>query len=449
MPVPMALAMALLAAAFAAPASSSRPTRFSLTLAQAEAMARAHSLEVKTADEQAAAAGSQADAQFAGLLPRVTLDGFYRYEELPGALPTTFGNSHVATQIGPTLTWTLWDEGTLYKTWQAQKASARSQEEQTRLLQTQAVLGARLAYFQVLLAAEQARQLAQSVGLTTAQYDDINQRFEAGAASRIDVLRAHQEDLQRRKEFLAAQAALGGALRELLQLIGRRGNYDLSRPVDARTGFDVPEGLPQPTLLVDVEPLSRVSPELSAAAAGTWDRAHPQLLQFERQAESARFSAQSLASAEWPRVQFQGQLLYEYPTASAHEYVTQKAIGLSASIPLFEGWQTSNQIRQQTHLASAADRRRELAAEQIERDWERAQIRLSALKDQQALDGRRVSESQELSNLVYASYSAGRSTYIDVQIANLGALQAKIQAAQTRAQILIQLATLAQLAGQG
>jgi len=447
MSVPVSLTMAFLAAAFAAPAPS-RPIRFSLTLAQAETMARAHSLELKAAGEQAAAADDQADAQFASLLPRVTLDGFYRYETVPQALPVTF-NSLRSTQLGPTLTWTLWDEGALYKSWKAQKAGAESQEEQARLVQTQAILGARLAYFQVLLAAEQARLLAESVAVTTAQYEDITRRFDAGAASRIDVLESHQEDLQRRKEFLNAQAALGTALRELLQIIGRRGGYDLSRPVDARTGFSLPEGLPTPTLLVDVEPLSRVSPELAAAASGTWDRAHPQLLLFERQAESARLSAEGLSSAEYPRVQLQAQALYEYPTVTQHDYVTQKTVALTASIPLFEGWQTKKQIEQQGHLASAADRRRDLAAEQIERDWERTHIRLDSLAEQRAIDARRVSESQELAHLVYVSYKAGRSTYIDVQIANLTALQAKIQAAQTRAQILIQLATLAQLAGQG
>lgn len=448
MSVPVSLAMIVLSAAVAAPAPS-RPIRFSLTLAQAETLARAHSLEVRAAGEQAAAADDRADAQFATLLPRLTLDGFYHYETLPGALPTTFGNSYNATQIGPTLTWTLWDAGALYESYKALKASAQSQEEQTRLLQTQAVLGARLAYFQVVLAAEQARLLAESVAVTTAQYEDIRQRAQAGAASRIDVLRSHQEDLQRRKEFLNAQAALGSALRELLQLIGRRGGFDLTRPVDARTGFSVPDGLPQPTLLVDVEPLSRVSPELAAAATGTWDRAHPALVQFERQSESARLSAEGLERSELPRVQFQAQALYEYPTATKHDYVTQKAIGLTASVPLFEGRQTHKRVEEQQHVAAAADRRRDLAVEQIERDWERTKIRLVSLHDQLTLDGHRVGESQQLSHLVYVSYKAGRSTYVDVQIANLSALEAKIQAAQTRAQILIQLATLAQLAGQG
>ena len=40
-------------------------------------------------------------------------------------------------------------------------------------------------------------------------------------------------------------------------------------------------------------------------------------------------------------------------------------------------------------------------------------------------------------------------SYLDVQTYDLTALQAKVAAAQTRAQILIQLATLAQLAAQG
>jgi outer membrane protein TolC len=47
------------------------------------------------------------------------------------------------------------------------------------------------------------------------------------------------------------------------------------------------------------------------------------------------------------------------------------------------------------------------------------------------------------------AYKAGRRSYLDVQTYDLIALQAKVGAAQTRAQILIQLATLAQLTGGG
>jgi outer membrane protein TolC len=97
----------------------------------------------------------------------------------------------------------------------------------------------------------------------------------------------------------------------------------------------------------------------------------------------------------------------------------------------------------------AAENRRDLAAETLERDWDKAAVQLAALRDQEELDRRTVAEAEELARMVYSSYKAGRSTFLEVQTYSLTALEAKVQAAQTRAQILIQLSTLAELAKQG
>jgi len=59
--------------------------------------------------------------------------------------------------------------------------------------------------------------------------------------------------------------------------------------------------------------------------------------------------------------------------------------------------------------------------------------------------GRASAEAEELAGLVYESYKAGRSTFIEVQSANLRELEAKVQSAKTDVQILIQLAVLSSL----
>ena len=348
------------------------------------------------------------------------------------------------------MSWTLWDEGALYKTWRAQQASALSQEEQTRLLATQATEAARLAYVQVQLAREKELLLADSVGLADAQYADIQKRLRAGALSKIDSLSSHQEDLQRRKDFLSAQADLAAALRLLFQMTGLGAGLDLTRPVDVRVSTALPSGLAEPTLLVAFDSLADVPAALALLeTAGGPSPDHPGLLVYTRQAQAARLKAASASAGNWPTVQFQGAIGYEYPNGPVLQSVTQKSVGVSASVPLFEGRRSSRQAEEQGHLAAAAERRRDLEGEQLSRDWDRARAQLAALRDQQALDSTAVVESAELARLVYLAYQAGRRSYLDVQTYDLTALQAKVAAAQTRAQILIQLATLAQLAAQG
>ncbi len=451
----MILLSAALAALLAAPASAAAP-RFSLTMSEAEAAARAHALEVKAAGEESASARDRADAAFSTLLPRLTLDGYYRYQTevpsfavVPGQPAQPFGSNR-ATSIGPTLSWTLWDEGALYKTWRAQQASARSTEAAERLAATQATEAARLAYVQVQLAREKVLLLADSVGLADAQYADIEKRLRAGAASRIDSLSSHQEDLQRRKDFLSAQSDLAGALRELLQLTGLGEGLDLTRPVDVRVSTALPAGLPEPTLRVALDSLAAVPAELAAAESGSGPSAdHPGILIYARQADSARLNAAAAAAGNWPTIQFLGAIDYEYPNGPVLQYVTQKSAGLTASVPLFEDRRTARQADSSRRQAAAAERRRDLAAEQLSRDWDKARAALAALRDQAALDAAAVVESDELARLIYLAYRGGRRSYLDVQTYDLTALQAKVAAAQTRAQILIQLATLAQLAAQG
>ena len=428
---------------------------FSLTMAEAETAARSHALEVKAASETSAAARAGADAAFAPLLPRLTLDGYARYATevpnvalVPGAPAVPLG-THGAYSIGPTLNWTLWDEGALYKTWHAQRAGARSQEEAERLIATQATEAARLAYVQVQLAREKVRLLADSVSVADAQYADIEKRLNAGAASRIDSLSSHQEDIQRRKDFLSAQADLSGALRELLQLTGLGAGLDLTRPVDVRVSTALPAGLPEPTLRVAFDSLADVPPAFAAAESASGPSPdHPGVLLYSRQADAARFSAAAASAGNGPTVQFQGAIAYEYPNFVIPQFVVQKTVGLTASLPLFDDRRASRQADYQKHLANAADRRRDLAIEQLARDWDKARAALAALRDQQALDAAAVVESEELAHLVYLAYKGGRRSYLDVQTYDLTALQAKVAAAQTRAQILIQLATLAQLSAQ-
>lgn len=434
------LASAAIAGALAAPAAAQAP-RFALTMAEAATAARAHALDVRAASEDSASARSDAEAAFAPLLPRLTLDGGYRYQaEVPafaaaaGAPPRPFG-SHRATSVGPTLSWTLWDDGALRKTWRARQASARSQEERERLFSAQATQAARLAYVQVQLAREKARLLAEAVAVADAQYADIEGRRRAGAASRIDSLSSHQADLQRRKDFLSAQADLACALRELFQLTGLGAGLDLTRPMD---------------LSLELDSLADVPAELAAVEASSGPRVdHPGALAYARQADSARLSADAESAGAWPRIQFQGAVAYEYPNGPALESVTQKSAGLTASLPLFEGRESARRAEKHRHLAAAAQRRRELVVEQFARDWDRARAELAALRGQAALDATAVVEAEELARLVHLSYQGGRSTFLEVQTYDLAALRAKVNAAQTRAQILIHLATLAQLSTPG
>lgn len=423
---------------------------FAMTLERAESAALARSPRLAASRADASAAAARAEESASGFLPRLTLDGYYKYQTevpqlsiVPGTPARAFGD-HRATSVGPALNWTLWDEGAIFQQWKAQKARAASSDAFARAEKREAVLGARLAYFQLQLAREQLALLADSLALADAEYEDIAKRERAGASSRLDSLQAHQAALQRRRDYLDQQAALGAAFSELVSLTGDARSFDPGRPGDARRPAP-PAQIPEPTVLVAVDALSVSTQSLATAARRDVDPNHPRLTSYENLADAARLSASAAQKGAWPKIQFTGSIAYLYPNGPVLESVWQKSAGLSASIPLFEFGRSRRDAEDYRAQAAAAESRKEDVRDGLERERAQALERLAALQTQGPILDRSVAETDEIARLTYSAYKAGRSTFLEVQSANLGALEAKTSKARADAQALIQLATLASL----
>lgn len=445
------MSAALLAALLLPAAARAQAPVFRRTLAEAEASALSRAPRLSAALSDAAAAGARADVALSGFLPRLTLDGSYRYQTevptlsiAPGQPAQPFGDRRTTT-IGPTFSWTLWDEGALYRQWRAQKARAASSGALAELERREVALGARLAYFQLQLAREQLRLLADSLALADAEYDDIARRERAGASSRLDALQAHQEALVRRREYLDAQADLGASWSELVVLTADGEGLDPSRAGDARAP-GAPAGLPAATLLVDVDELAVSTASLAAAAEVPLDPAHPRLAAYAALADAARLSARAAAAGSRPTVSATARWSYDYPFLPALRSVWQKTAGVSASVPLFEWGRSRRGADDWRAQAAAAESRGAQARGELSRDRAKALERLAALATQSPILDRSIAETEEIERLTYSSYKAGRATFLEVQSANVRALEAKTARARADAAALIQLAALASLA---
>lgn len=451
MPRHAGLIVPLVAALLLASPAGAQPPKLSITLDQAERAALAHSPILKQASSNLAAAQAQVEAQFAQLVPRATADGAFQYQTVvpkfspaPGAPAVQFG-AHDNWSIGPSVSYTLWDQGALRSAWRSQKALASSDEAQRELVARQVLLATRLDYFQVQLALEQERSEIDSLRIAEAQFRDIDSRLRAGAANRIDWLSARENVLGRRREVRSTQGDVAVQLRTLFAQTGQSQELDVSAPIDARVEGETPSGVSTPTVRVELEPLELVEARFEPAGLAPVDSAYPRLLVFERQSQAQRLAARSTAAGEWPRVQLSYLGRYEYPLLPALERTWQNTVGAAASVPLFEWGRTREQARAKRELADAAARQRDQAYDELLRDWHQARDRFAALRDQAAIDRDSVAETAEIARLRYASYRNGASTITDVETANLNAVEARVLAARHQTQLLIQLATLASL----
>jgi len=441
----MAAALLWLLLAAGLRAGEPAPQVFSLGLAEAESRALLASDQVKAAAAEARAAQEQAQAQFAGVLPRLSLEASYGYLTNVPSLqlsplmpaPIQFG-THENYSIGPRLTYTLWDTGSAWKAYRgfAQQAAARGEDRRaTERALRQAVDS---VYVRVQLALEELRLFADSLALARAQNRDIETNFKAGAANRLDLLDSRREVLSYQLQFRQRRSDLSSALQDLVALVGAAPG-DLSRPG--------PPDFEDLTLALKLDPQ-----EDSLASAEGWplappDSGHPQVRAQELQARAADLAAQSQNASLYPVVTATAKASEDYPNAILPQTVQQNTFALSLSWPLFEGGRARHLTDERRREADAARRRAAQLLTDLRRDYDRAGTLAADLRQRRELAAQDVAASQEAARLYYQSYKAGRINLIDVQSADLRALQSKVGAADIAAQLLQQLVTLRALSG--
>jgi outer membrane protein TolC len=236
-------------------------------------------------------------------------------------------------------------------------------------------------------------------------------------------------------------------MRDLLALTGAEPPAGLSAPLDPATAAQPPEGTEPAGAAVSLDPPEAALAALAPAAEAVGGEDHPALRRLEETAQSWERAARSARAGLWPKVQFKARASRDYPNGPVLEDFHQNLVGVWASFPLFEAGRTRREAEEGELMAGASRGRLDQARRDRGRDRLKAGDRLLGLQVQRELDRVSVRETQDLSARIYDSYIAGRSTFIEVQGANLRELEARVGAARTDAQTLMQLAVLAELSG--
>ncbi len=446
------ISITLLGVALAAVAQAQTP-ELRLSLAQAEQQAREHSHTLKAKQLEWKALEAKSWSYAGQLWPRLSLEASWKYIDeipsialpVPGASAIAMGD-HTNYSVGPMLTWNIWTSGGTYHAWQSVAAALDAKTEEVKALEQELTLQVRLAYFQTQLALEQVQLSNNSLAVARAQYRDIQAKNREGAASRLDLLSSHLEVLLRERLLLQSRTQLSANLRDLQKLLGSGQEYDLSFPLDPATAKKLPRGSAPPTVFLYFDLPEESLQRLEPAAQAQLDAQHPRQQVFKALAESAQRAASAANAGHWPRLQLYAKTSLDYPNGPVLEQINQNVAGVQATWSLWEGRRVVQQVEEHTQTAAAHAEKAQQAARELSVSWEKAQDLLAQLRAEQKLNTQQAKETQELANLMYQAYRLGRARYLEVQDANLRALQASNQYAVTRVQILIQLARLDSLA---
>lgn len=420
---------------------------FSLTLEQAEERAFKNSSTLKGAQASVDVASSQAQVSKSVLWPRLSLEAFYFYqsnvpEKDMGPIGTVPFGTHDNYAIGPMLSYTLFDGGKDHKTYDSFKAlsEARKADYQARVAQFR--LNLRVSYYRVLLASKALLLITDSLKLALAQSHDIDLRFRAGTASRLDQISAHKDQLSYQLRFNQAQTNLGRALRDLLSLVGEDEKWDTSRPIPSELLRKTPSVVEPPSLVVQLDSTEKILQVVVKKEKATLAQNHPELVSLEKTAQASRSAVQSAEGGYWPKIQIYAKSQLIYPNVVIPEQTQQNIFGVALNLPLFEGTLTPKQSSQRRSEALVADLQREQKRRDFIRDWNKIRDGLINLKRQQKINQQNVAESKKIERLTYESYRSGRVRFLDVQSANFRLLEAQVNAVEIDHQILEQTASL-------
>ena len=241
----LGLALTALAAETNSPAWLTRP----LSLADALNTALAQNAAILKAKSDLEAAHGLVVQTRAVALPQVVATGKYQDNEItliPGGAP--FAQPHQNWNAGVQISQTIYAGGKLVA---ALHAADSTRKQALALYQTalaDALLSVRLAYDDVLLAAQLITVREASVILLQKELEDQQHRYQAGTVPHFNVLRAEVAVANERPFLIQARNNYRIAKNNLANLLG----YDLPREIWEDIPFNLTDGLDTAPLALDL-----------------------------------------------------------------------------------------------------------------------------------------------------------------------------------------------------
>jgi outer membrane protein len=361
-------------------------------------------------------------------LPQLVATGQYKYTD-PNAIESFPGGTNGSSTFQPNQNWnaglqivqTIYSGGKLMAALRAAKVTKEQALAQYQTTLADTLLSVRLAYYDILLAAEQIIVNETSVNLLQKELDDQQHRYDAGTVPNFNVLRAKVSVANARPPLLQARNNYRIAKNNLSNLLG----YNLPRDIWENIPLNLTDGL-------DAAPYEINLPNALQQAL----EKRPELLALRKTEELQNLNITDASSGYKPNLSiFAGynwfNAQFSPPVDLTHDINGWNA-GAQVSWDIFDGMLTHGKVIQAKALyaksKTAVDeemRNVELEVRTTYSDFLEAQEVLESQKTVQA-------EAEESLREANARADAGTGTQLDV----LDAENSLTQARSTQVQAL-------------
>jgi outer membrane protein len=298
-----------------------------------------------------------------------------------------------------------------------------------------ALLGVRTRFYDALLARESIKVREQSVALLTEQLQNARNRFEAGASSSFEVLRAEVALANAQPPLIQARNAFRIALEELRQVVGysNREGEDLRR---------------QPELIGELA-FQPVTYDLQTAL-DTARASRPEVARLVKLEEARGQGVTAARAGRLPSVDLVGS--YQWRKAGGSDRFSDASdgwlIGVQYGWNVFDGRATAGRVAQarsalaQTQLARSET---ELA---VDVEVRRALSSLQEAAELAEASQRVVEQAAEALRLASVRQAAGTATQLDVLTSQVDLTQARTNQLQANYNYLVAAARARKAVGQ-
>lgn len=403
-----------------------------ITLKDAERLAVKNSPQIMAQKFTADSGYQDATSQKLKRLPTLELNAQNALVSKIGQIDTggttnTVG-SHLNWSIAPALRFIVWDTGQILNKAKSMKKAADAASNMIDYDRREVLLAARTSYIGVQLAKEQVRLVTEALALARSQYAYVNAKFKVGSSDKFDLTVAHQEMSDREKDLEQAQGELYVSKRALAAALGIEKDIETAREID-------------------VEPLKASLDALLPRADTPFDvETHPQIKALSNKKSSYELSAKSIVAKYFPEISVVGTAGYEYPNLGEKDIIQQNRLMMSLKMPILEWGSIWKATKGERYRARSSVEEKGQTAIDLTRNVSETRDWIETYKKLRITDIKVVNDADEVARLSFDSYKAGKIIFLDVQRANVKALQAKVDAARDNANLAVQISKLLALA---
>ncbi len=325
---------------------------------------------------------------------------------------TPAGNSDQYWQVALEVRQLLYSGGGVRAALDAQRLVRESALLDLQTVINDQLLQVRTNFYDVLFAREQIGVAEENVALLAEQLQTARNRFEAGAVSNFDVLRAEVELANAQPPLIRALNTLRNAIDQLRFSLGfdSRDPGELSRVPEFAGDLNVPP--------------------MSVDLAGAIDRARanrPELIRLATLAEARDAGIEFAKSGARPTVSIVGG--YELRKAGVSERFGDSldgwTVGLQSSWAIFDGKTTRGRVNQALSQKAQAELALAEASLGVEVEVRRALSSLSEASELMEAAKKVVEQAEEALRLANARYGAGTATQLELLSAQVALTQAR------------------------